>query len=114
MSSPAYTNRPPDEAISEASPIWPGTCRWSFNHAADQLWEGSTPNFGTSPTTHGSSCKRYRAKDCARLPLNRASKSCWLIFSTREKPPRSLKGGFKKRILVPAFRRLPISPWNLC
>jgi glycogen phosphorylase len=39
MSSPAYTNRPPDEAISEALTDLALDLRWSFNHSADQLWE---------------------------------------------------------------------------
>jgi glycogen phosphorylase len=39
MSSPAHTNRPPDEAISEALADLALDLRWSFNHAADQLWE---------------------------------------------------------------------------
>ena len=39
MSSPAHTNRLPDEAISEALADLALDLRWSFNHAADQLWE---------------------------------------------------------------------------
>src|ERR1700691_5549357 len=39
MSSPAYSNRPPDEAISEALTDLALDLRWSFNHSADQLWE---------------------------------------------------------------------------
>ena len=39
MSSPVHTNRPPDEAISEALTDLALDLRWSFNHSADQLWE---------------------------------------------------------------------------
>ena len=39
MSSPAYTSRSSDEAISEALAELALDLRWSFNHAADQLWE---------------------------------------------------------------------------
>ena len=39
MSSPAYSNRPSDTAISEALTELALDMRWSFNHSADKLWE---------------------------------------------------------------------------
>jgi len=39
MSSPAFGNRPLDEAISDALTELALDLRWSFNHSADQLWE---------------------------------------------------------------------------
>jgi starch phosphorylase len=39
MSTPAYVDRPPDTAISDALTDLALDLRWSFNHSADQLWE---------------------------------------------------------------------------
>ena len=39
MSSPAYSNRPSETAISEALTELALDMRWSFNHSADKLWE---------------------------------------------------------------------------
>ena len=43
MSSPAYSNRPSDTAISDALTDLALDLRWSFNHSADQLWERLDP-----------------------------------------------------------------------
>jgi glycogen phosphorylase len=42
MSSPAYSNRPSDTAISALTDL-ALNLRWSFNHSADQLWERIDP-----------------------------------------------------------------------
>src|ERR1700758_5214511 len=43
MSSPAHSNRPSDSAFSDALTDLALDLRWSFNHAADQLWERLDP-----------------------------------------------------------------------
>src|SRR6266436_3379572 len=43
MSTPAYVDRPPDTAISDALTDLALDLRWSFNHSADQLWEQLDP-----------------------------------------------------------------------
>ena len=43
MSSPAYGNRPPDAATSDALTDLALDLRWSFNHSADKLWERLDP-----------------------------------------------------------------------
>jgi starch phosphorylase len=43
MSSPAYGDRPSDEAISDALTDLALDLRWSFNHSADHLWERIDP-----------------------------------------------------------------------
>jgi glycogen phosphorylase len=43
MSSPAYSNRPSDAAISNALIELALDLRWSFNHSADKLWERLDP-----------------------------------------------------------------------
>lgn len=43
MSSPAYSNRPTDKAISDALTDLALDLRWSFNHSADRLWERLDP-----------------------------------------------------------------------
>ena len=43
MSSPAFSNRPSDTAVSDALTDLALDLRWSFNHSADQLWERIDP-----------------------------------------------------------------------
>ena len=43
MSNPAYVDRPPDTAISDALTDLALGLRWSFNHSAGQLWEQLDP-----------------------------------------------------------------------
>jgi starch phosphorylase len=43
MSSPAFSNRPSDTAVSEILTELALDLRWSFNHSADQLWERIDP-----------------------------------------------------------------------
>src|ERR1700752_1522784 len=43
MSTPAYVDRPPDTAISDALTDLALDLRWSFNHSADQVWEQLDP-----------------------------------------------------------------------
>jgi starch phosphorylase len=47
MSSPAYGNRPSDAATSDALTDLALDLRWSYNHAADKLWERLDPTFGS-------------------------------------------------------------------
>ena len=43
MSSPTYVDRPLDASISDALTDLALDMRWSFNHAADRLWEQLDP-----------------------------------------------------------------------
>jgi starch phosphorylase len=43
MTSPAFSNRPADSAVSDALNDLALDLRWSFNHAADQVWERLDP-----------------------------------------------------------------------
>ena len=43
MSSPAYGNRPSDSATSDALTELALDLRWSYNHAADKIWERLDP-----------------------------------------------------------------------
>lgn len=43
MSSPAYSNRPSDAAVSDVLTDLALDLRWSFNHSADRLWERLDP-----------------------------------------------------------------------
>ena len=45
--------------------------RWSWNHAADEVWQQLDPACGNSPTTPGLSCKRFhgaRSSACPPIP----------------------------------------------
>ncbi len=44
MSSPAYGNRPSDPPASDALTDLALDLRWSYNHAADQIWERLDPD----------------------------------------------------------------------
>ncbi len=48
MSSPAYGNRPSDPTTSDALTDLALDLRWSFNHAADQIWERLDPELWDS------------------------------------------------------------------
>jgi glycogen phosphorylase len=43
MSSPAFSNRPSDAAVTDALTDLALDLRWSYNHSADQLWERIDP-----------------------------------------------------------------------
>ena len=48
MSSPAFSNRPSESAISDALTDLALDLRWSFNHSADQLWQHLDPELWES------------------------------------------------------------------
>src|SRR5208282_1354925 len=43
MSNPEYSNRPPDAVSSDVLVELALDLRWSFNHAADKIWERLDP-----------------------------------------------------------------------
>jgi hypothetical protein len=47
MNSPTYIDLPLDADISDALTNLALDMRWSFNHAADRLWEHSIQSFGS-------------------------------------------------------------------
>ena len=115
MSSPAYSNRPSETAISEALTDLALDLRWSFNHSADKLWERLDPELWDlthNPWVVLQTVSRERLQSVTTDPdfqslladLHREKTSCGA----------ARKAGFKKRILVRLSPRLPISRWSSC
>lgn len=67
MSTPTYVDRSSNASISDALTDLALDMRWSFNHAADRLWEQLDPELWELTHNPWVCCKPYLKKNCKVL-----------------------------------------------
>ena len=115
MSSPAFSNRPSGHRYVGCSHDLALDLRWSFNHSADELWERLDPELWEqthNPWVVLQTASRERLQSVTADP--NFQKLLTDLHRGKETARASRKAGFKRHILIPVFRRLPISPWSSC
>ena len=114
MSSPTYVDRPLDTTISDALTDLALDLRWSFDHSADRLWEQLDPELWELTHNPWVLLQTVSREKMQSVTADPTFQRLLTELHQRKSLSKSRKGGFKRRILVRAYRRLRIFRWSSC
>ena len=114
MSSPAHGDRPPDPITADALTDLALDLRWSYNHAADQLWERLDSDLWDSTHNPWVVLQTASREKLQSVTTDPAFQKLLLDTSVRRRVPRSPNRWFQKTHPSSAFAPSPISAWSIC